>query len=172
MSKLKTFQNLVFEDFQILVTIDDFSNYGKTKEFDFLNILVRNDVFSNFGKKWRFFKNQPKLKIFHNFVVIDDFSNFGKIWRFFKIWYNQRNVIFCKNRWFLKFWQKMKIFQILVKIEDFWKLEKCLNWKKRGSYAGIWIPQSYGHPSKYWWGSMLLNFRANKLFGKCESNNL
>ena len=104
LSKLKTFQNLVFEDFQILVTIDDFSNYGKTKEFDFLNILVRNDVFSNFGKKWRFFKNQPKLKIFHNFVVIDDFSNFGKIWRFFKIWYNQRDVIFCKNRWFLKFW--------------------------------------------------------------------
>ena len=82
--------------------------------------------FSNFGKKWRFFKNQPKLKIFHNFVVIDDFSNFGKIWRFFKIWYNQRNVIFCKNRWFLKFWQKMKIFQILVKIEDFSNFGK--NW--------------------------------------------
>ena len=62
MSKLKTFQNLVFEDFQILVTIDDFSNYGKTKEFDFLNILVRNDVFSNFGKMWRFLVD-PFLEI-------------------------------------------------------------------------------------------------------------
>ena len=28
---------------------------------------------------------------------------------------------------------------------------------KRGSYAGIWTPQSCGHPSKYWWGSMLLS---------------
>ena len=79
MSKLKTFQNLVFEDFQILVTIDDFSNYGKTKEFDFLNILVRNDVFSNFGKK---------LKIFQTLTKFEDFSKFDTtkgMWFFAKI---------------------------------------------------------------------------------------
>ena len=88
MSKLKTFQNLVFEDFQILVTIDDFSNYGKTKEFDFLNILVRNDVFSNFGKKWRFFKNQPKLMIFQTLAKFEDVSKFDTtkgMWFFAKI---------------------------------------------------------------------------------------
>ena len=56
----------------------------------------------------------------------------------------------------MKIWSKWKIFQILIKIEDFWKLDKIFEILvkkkkiKKGSYAGIWTPQSYGHPSKYW----------------------
>ena len=75
----------------------------------------------------------------------------------------EENSNFGHNRRYLKIRSKLKIFQILVKIEDFWKLDKNFQVfekkKLKGSYAGIWTPQSCGHPSKYWWGSMLLNFR-------------
>ena len=46
------------------------------------------------------------MKIFENLVKIEDYSNFSQ------------------NLRYLRIWSKLKIFQILAKIEGFWKLNK------------------------------------------------
>ena len=114
--------------------------------------LVRIEDFSNFGKNWRFLKIWKKLKAFEILIKLEDYSSFSQNWRYLRIW------------------SKLKIFQISIKIEDFWKLDKIFEILvkkkkiKKGSYAGIWTPQSYGHPSKYWWGSMLLKFLKSTIW--------
>ena len=91
--------------------------------------LAKIEYFSNFGKNWRCFKIWSKLKIFENLTKIEDFSNFVRNWRFLKFWSNLIIIIqildkieeiwtFHKN---LKIFQilELKIFENLVKIEDF-----------------------------------------------------
>ena len=161
-----------------LFKFEDFSNSGK--KWRFFKIWSKLKIFQILAKlkqcdfcvicwNWKIFQME-KLKIlkysqnwkFFNFGITDDFSNFCKIENFSILcdfWYQKSHKIYnwilfsnFGNKWrFFKIWSKLKI-QILSKIDDF---STSLAWRGGGSYAGIWTPQSYGHP-KYWWGSMLL----------------
>ena len=86
-------------------------------------------IFENLVKVEDFWKILPKLKIFQILTKIEDFSNFVRNWRFLKFWSNLIIIIqildkieeiwtFHKN---LKIFQilELKIFENLVKIEDF-----------------------------------------------------
>ena len=97
--------------FQILVKIEDFSNFGKNWRFlkiwpklkifqilleieDFLKFwsnLIIIQILDKIEEIWTFHKNLKifqilELKIFENLVKIEDFSNFGQNWRFLKTW--------------------------------------------------------------------------------------
>ena len=104
------FRNLFFKNLNICkMSLDEF--HGQIFSLQHLRQRILEFIYLS------------KLNIFENLVKNEDFWKFGQNWRFFK---------FGKNWRFLKIWEKLKIFENLVKIKDFSNFGK--NWR----FLKIW----------------------------------